>query len=204
MRVTVIRPFDAESHRTVAAALDRVAAPVARVFDEPLDYEALAVYLRGEGDVVVRQEEHGAIATEDATADRARALVETVFRTGEPAADGDALAVPMRGADPESTGRADAVAIAVDQGENTMADTSDHDASALTLPVDFDIGSTTVSLADLDALRVGTVLALDLPRPDDGLAVTIRVGGTPVGTGDLVRIEDRLAVRITALWGAKA
>ncbi len=104
-------------------------------------------------------------------------------------------------------GRADAIAIAVDQGENTMADTSDQagdGAAALMLPVDFDIGSTTVSLADLDGWRVGNVLALDLPRPDEGLAVTIRVGGTPVGTGDLVRIEDRLAVRITALWGAKA
>lgn len=102
-------------------------------------------------------------------------------------------------------GAAEAAPFAIDQEEGTVTD-ADEEAGpqSLTLPVDFDIGSTTVRLSDLDAWRVGSVVGFDLPRPGDGLAVTIKVAGTPVGTGDLVRIENRLAVRITALWGAKS
>lgn len=73
------------------------------------------------------------------------------------------------------------------------------DGGDLLLPVDFDIGSIRVSLADIDAWRVGSVLALDLPALADGLPVAIRIGEAEVGRGDLVRIEDRYAVRITAL-----
>lgn len=78
-------------------------------------------------------------------------------------------------------------------GEKAGADA----LAGLSVAIDFDIGRTHVSFAELSQWREGTLVSLDPPVLADGLAVTIRANGDVVGSGDIVRIDDRIAVRIT-------
>lgn len=70
---------------------------------------------------------------------------------------------------------------------------------ALQLSVDFDLGSVAVPLAELESWQPGAVVPLDPPVPGRGLEVTIRVNGYVIGSGDLVTIDERPAVRIARL-----
>ena len=70
---------------------------------------------------------------------------------------------------------------------------------ALKITIDFDIGRIMVPLADVAGWREGAVIELDPPRSADSVPVTIRANGDVIGNGDIVRIDDRLAVRITRL-----
>lgn len=63
----------------------------------------------------------------------------------------------------------------------------------------FDIGQQSVTLAELRRIAAGTVF--DLGR-DPRRAVNIRANGRLVGTGELVRIEERIGVRVTRVSGA--
>nr|WP_246329321.1 FliM/FliN family flagellar motor switch protein [Chthonobacter rhizosphaerae] len=72
---------------------------------------------------------------------------------------------------------------------------------SLTVIVDVDVGSVEVSLADLESWRVGALVPLPLPVVESGLPVTLSVNGLQVAAGDLVRIDDRLAVRLSRLAG---
>jgi type III secretion system YscQ/HrcQ family protein len=71
--------------------------------------------------------------------------------------------------------------------------------SRLDMVVDFDLSRVLLPLAELQKWQPGTVVALDMPAAADGVEVTIRVNGQFVGTGDLVRVDDRFAVRLTHL-----
>lgn len=66
------------------------------------DLRSLVVF-RGRPGLGNREDRFGAALLDDAEADRARALADIVFGTGESAAEGDALAVPMRGGDPSAS-----------------------------------------------------------------------------------------------------
>lgn len=68
---------------------------------------------------------------------------------------------------------------------------------ALDVVLDFDLGHVAVPIAELESWAPGTVVALPLPSPEPGLEVTVRANGRAVATGDLVRIDDRIAVRLT-------
>lgn len=91
-----------------------------------------------------------------------------------------------------------------------MDDTDGNPADAGTAPgpvsvgdlkiaVDFDIAHMLVPVGDLARWQPGAVVGLDLPATADNIEVTIRANGEVVGQGDLVRIDDRLAVRISRL-----
>ncbi len=69
----------------------------------------------------------------------------------------------------------------------------------VSIVVDFDLGSVTVPLAAIEAWQPGAVVPLEPPVATDGVEVTIRANGQVVGVGDLVRIDDRVAVRLTRL-----
>jgi type III secretion system YscQ/HrcQ family protein len=69
----------------------------------------------------------------------------------------------------------------------------------LAVVIDFDIGRTSVPLAELQTWQPGTVVALDPPTSAEGVEVTVRANGQAVAIGDLVRIDDRVAVRISRL-----
>ena len=76
-------------------------------------------------------------------------------------------------------------------------DTSKIEGLCLTLV--FEIGRRSVPLSELSGWREGALIHLDPPAIAEGMEVTIRAHGSIVGTGDLVRIDDRIAVRITRL-----
>ncbi|MEJ1160539.1 FliM/FliN family flagellar motor switch protein [Prosthecomicrobium sp. N25] len=71
--------------------------------------------------------------------------------------------------------------------------------AGLPLVIDFDIGRLTVPLAEVERWTAGTVVPLDLAAPGPGTEVTVRANGQAIATGDLVRIDDRMAVRLTRL-----
>jgi flagellar motor switch/type III secretory pathway protein FliN len=70
---------------------------------------------------------------------------------------------------------------------------------ALDVTVDLDLGSITVPLAEIETWAVGAIVALQPPAVGEGVEVTLRANGRVVGTGDLVRVDDRVAVRIARL-----
>lgn len=90
------------------------------------------------------------------------------------------------------------------EGMETEPMTDDRTTDALTFLVQFEIGQLDVPLGALDAWRPGTVVSFEPPQLADGVSVTLRVHGREIGTGDLISIDDRLAVRITHLIGASA
>jgi flagellar motor switch/type III secretory pathway protein FliN len=72
---------------------------------------------------------------------------------------------------------------------------------ALGVIVDFDLGRMSIPLAQLQSWQPGSVVPLDRPpASQEGAEVSIRANGQAIGIGDLVRIEDRIAVRITRLF----
>ena len=64
----------------------------------------------------------------------------------------------------------------------------------VTLPIDIDLGSVDLRLADLDGLAEGQVLDLS---PQSGDRVVLRSAGYPIAQGELVDLGGPLGVRIT-------
>jgi flagellar motor switch/type III secretory pathway protein FliN len=71
--------------------------------------------------------------------------------------------------------------------------------SSLMLDVDLDFGSVRVPLATVETWQVGAVVELEPPSLANEPEITIRINDQEVAKGDLVRINDRLAVRVTRL-----
>lgn len=63
----------------------------------------------------------------------------------------------------------------------------------------FEIGSRKVPLDELACWREGVLIELEPPEADEGCEVTIRANGRLIGSGDVIRIDDRIATRITRL-----
>lgn len=86
--------------------------------------------------------------------------------------------------------------------EGNMADKAESDdppLQGLRVTLVFEIGRRTIPLSELANWREGALVELDPPAAEAGMEVTIRSNGDVVGTGDLVMIDDRCAVRITRL-----
>ena len=83
--------------------------------------------------------------------------------------------------------------------EITKAVPADDLSPAASIPiiVDFDIGQLSVSVAQLESWQPGTVVELDPPKIHENLDVRIRANGKLLGHGDLVRIDNRIAVRVS-------
>jgi flagellar motor switch protein FliN/FliY len=87
-----------------------------------------------------------------------------------------------------------------------MENTMEEDDVALApfedveVEVTLDVGQTRLTLAELAALREGTVLVPNVKNTD---RVTLRVNGRAIGRGTLVRVEGELAVRVDALAGSE-
>lgn len=91
--------------------------------------------------------------------------------------------------------REDPAVAAEEPSETEPLDSLDQIEVRLT----FDIGQQTLTLAELRRLRPGA--SFDLGR-DPRRAVHIRANGRLIGTGELVRIDDHVGVRVIALAGA--
>jgi len=68
----------------------------------------------------------------------------------------------------------------------------------LLMRVAFDVGERTMTLGELQALHEGAVIELGQPL---STAVSIRVNGSMVGTGELVNVDGRLGVSVTSIFG---
>ncbi|WP_137938846.1 FliM/FliN family flagellar motor switch protein [Chitinivorax sp. B] len=68
---------------------------------------------------------------------------------------------------------------------------------ALPVRLDFELGRLTTSFGTLATLAPGAILALEEALPPQ---VTIRAQGHAIGTGDVVEIDGKLAVRVVTLF----
>lgn len=64
------------------------------------------------------------------------------------------------------------------------------------ITLSFDLGERTLTLGELKTLQVGQSLALDRPLSS---AVAVRANGALIGWGELVLIDERVGVTLTAL-----
>jgi type III secretion system YscQ/HrcQ family protein len=80
---------------------------------------------------------------------------------------------------------------------------NEGEAGRISFPVivEFDLGEKTVPIGELETWRPGCIVEMEPPRAAENVAVGIRVNGRLIGSGDLVRLGDRLAVRIGSLTG---
>lgn len=69
----------------------------------------------------------------------------------------------------------------------------------LPVTLEFGFAERQVPLAEIEAWQPGSIVELDMPEIADGISVAMRVNGQIVGHGDLVKIDDRVAVRISQL-----
>lgn len=67
----------------------------------------------------------------------------------------------------------------------------------LEVRLEFSAGHTTVTIAELKTLAEGYVFNLDETAGDE---IRIQSGGREIGRGELVRIDDRLGVRVTRIF----
>ncbi len=72
-------------------------------------------------------------------------------------------------------------------------------ATMLDVTLDLDLGRVTVPIAELESWAPGAIVPLERPVREPGIEVTIRANGKAIGVGDLVEIDDRLAIRLTRL-----
>ncbi len=63
----------------------------------------------------------------------------------------------------------------------------------------FECGQAKMTLEELESLQVGAVVPLPDQLTKSGLLVTIRAGNQPIATGDIVQIDERIAVRVNRL-----
>ena len=91
--------------------------------------------------------------------------------------------------------------IATDMPESDTRGDEPVSLDQLPIRLSFDVGTKTLTLAELQALQPGATFALDRPAQE---YLTIRANGAVIGSGQLVEIDGRLGVsvsRITASGG---
>lgn len=71
--------------------------------------------------------------------------------------------------------------------------------SALQVPLQFELGAVSLSLAEMQGLAPGSVLRLQSPASPPH--VVVRAGGKVVGQGELVDVDGRLGIQLTAWAG---
>ena len=80
------------------------------------------------------------------------------------------------------------------------ADVLNHFES-LPFSLEVELGGFELSVRELLALKLGTVLQTNHPA---GAPLTLRAGGTPVATGEIVLVEDALSVRVKEILASSA
>lgn len=96
-------------------------------------------------------------------------------------------------------GRMSEAAMNPDPSDIADEATAPRGLADLPVCIDLDLGHVTVALSEVEAWQVGSVIALDPAVPREGVEVALRANGRMIGTGDLIRIDDRLGIRISRL-----
>lgn len=66
--------------------------------------------------------------------------------------------------------------------------------------IEFELSRMKAPLSEIETWAEGTIVKLDPPPYQEGTEVTVRANGTIIGLGNLVKIDDRFAVRLTRLF----
>jgi type III secretion protein Q len=85
----------------------------------------------------------------------------------------------------------------VSMSEQTPAAAAAPGLEELPVALDFELGSVTLALGQLAALKPGYVF--NLPGRLDSARVLIRANGVKIGHGELVAVGDGLAVQLLAI-----
>jgi flagellar motor switch/type III secretory pathway protein FliN len=72
---------------------------------------------------------------------------------------------------------------------------------SLPFSLEVELGGLELSVRDLLALKLGTVLQTNHPT---SAPLTLRAGGTPVATGEILLVENALSVRVKEILGSSA
>lgn len=187
------RPFDLAAHRSAISS--RVSIPVDTTLGA-LDTTLSELLALEPGDVVVLPE---------------RPEDEVLLRVGDVAFSFRPHEAGYRTQGPQAQQRHRPTFIAQLSEATAMDDASQSgegaEGEATATPqafdprmvVDFDLGRLSLPLSVVAGWSEGAVVEMERPRMSEGVPVTIRVNGEAVGQGDLVRIDERIAVRITSL-----
>jgi len=66
----------------------------------------------------------------------------------------------------------------------------------VTLPVTVELGRAEITIRRFLSLRPGSILELDTPQGEPAI---IRAGTRPIGRGEIVALNDRYGIRLTAV-----
>ncbi len=72
-------------------------------------------------------------------------------------------------------------------------------AALVSTVLTFECGEARVTLAELESFQSGAIVPLPDQLTQDGVQVTIRAGEQAIATGEIVHVDDRIAVRINRL-----
>ncbi|KZM47395.1 FliM/FliN family flagellar motor switch protein [Labrenzia sp. OB1] len=72
-------------------------------------------------------------------------------------------------------------------------------ATPLEVTVDFTLGATRLPLDEIASWQPGTIVMLPAELSEDRTLVTVDANGSPIAQGDLVQIDNRLAVRLNRI-----
>ena len=72
-------------------------------------------------------------------------------------------------------------------------------AEAVSTVLTFECGTASVTMAELEAFQTGAIVPLPSQLTENGVQVTIRAGDHAIAKGEIVQIDDRVAVRSSQL-----
>lgn len=90
----------------------------------------------------------------------------------------------------------DAKTITGDHGETAMTELT---PAQIKVNLSFSLGSDSVPLSEIESWQSGAVVCLPSEFVAPNIPVTVKVNGTAFAEGDLVQIDDRLAVRLNRI-----
>lgn len=76
---------------------------------------------------------------------------------------------------------------------------SSVDLSQMPIAVRFEIDEREITLAELESWTAGSLVNITVPALSEELTVFVRAGGRRIAQGNLVQIDNRVALRIAKL-----
>jgi flagellar motor switch/type III secretory pathway protein FliN len=104
------------------------------------------------------------------------------------------MEIGMEGDHRQSGANEGAIAAEARPGEAAMPD-----PSRMPVVVAFELATMEIAIGQLATWSPGALVDIGLADVSAGLPVTVRIGGRQLARGDLVRIDDRFAVRLSAV-----
>ena len=111
---------------------------------------------------------------------------------------------------PDETGLEDNHPVEIDETVNPLTDEHDEqtetaaainfEPAELKMRLSFDLGETHVVLSEIESWQTGAIVPLITELTQDNLKVIVRANGQAIAEGDLIKIDDRTAVRLSKMF----